>query len=240
MPDLTAVPARRRARNPQGEGGRLREELIAAADRILSRTGDEEGLSLRAVAREAGVAAPSIYLHFADKRELVREVRLARFAELVAAIERAASTATGPDDGLRAGCLGYCRFALDHPHAYRVLFGATTTLFRDDDGPDRMDPPGMDAFFVLVNAVQACMDGGAAPKGDAMRAATSIWAALHGAVTLRQSVPTFPWPPIADEVEDILVGLVGIRPSPPTPPPAAGRLSSPTPPPAVGEGGKDG
>jgi len=218
MPDSTAAAPPRRTRNRQGEGARLRQELIGAADRILSRTGDEEGLSLRAVAREAGVAAPSIYLHFADKRALVREVRRVRFAELVAAIDRAASTATNPDDGLRAGCLGYCRFALDHPNAYHVLFGNTTTLFHDDDGTD---PPGMDAFFVLVNAVQSCMDGGTAPAGNAVRVSTNVWTALHGAVTLRQSVPTFPWPPIADEVEDILVGLVGIRrgqPSQPSPP----------------------
>src|SRR5215211_7851719 len=78
--------AGRRARNPQGQGGRLRADLIAAADAILARTGDVEGLSLRAVAREVGIATPSIYLHFPDKAALVRAVLDARFAELGEAV----------------------------------------------------------------------------------------------------------------------------------------------------------
>ena len=63
-----------RTRNPQGQGARLRADLIAAADGILARTGDVEALSLRAVAREVGIATPSIYLHFPDKSALIHAV----------------------------------------------------------------------------------------------------------------------------------------------------------------------
>src|SRR4051794_28338376 len=118
-PRLTAP----RTRNPQGQGSRLRQELIAAADRILAQTGDIEGLSLRAVARDVGIATPSIYLHFPNKAALVRAVLDARFAELGEAVGTAVASAHGPYDSLRAGCLAYCRFGTDHPNAYRVLFG---------------------------------------------------------------------------------------------------------------------
>jgi AcrR family transcriptional regulator len=200
--------ARRRPRSPQGEGGRLRAELIAAADRILERTGDEEGLSLRAVAREAGVAAPSIYLHFADKRALVWAVLEARFAELAAAVNDAVAVAPDPAGELRAGCLAYCRFALDHPGAYRVLFGNRTAL-TDDTAFEQS--PGGSAFFILVDGIRACIDAGVAPPGDPLRAATNVWTALHGIVSLRSAAPAFPWPPLPAQIDDILAGLVGLR-----------------------------
>lgn len=206
MPD--ARPARRRRpRSPQGQGGRLREELIAAADRILARTGDEEGLALRAVAREAGVAAPSIYLHFANKEELVEAVMLGHFAELRRALEEATTDVVDPAVGLRAGCLAYCRFGLAHPGPYRVMFGPWTTAFPTMSWDEI---PGADTFALLVEGVAACMAAGVAPAGDPLRVATGVWAALHGVVSLRHPVPTFPWPPVEALVDDVVVGLVGV------------------------------
>src|SRR3954451_2719586 len=114
----SADDGERRARNPQGQGSRLRLELIDAADRMLARTGDVEGPSLRAVAREVGIATPSIYLHFPDKRALIQAVLEARFAELSEAVQTAVRGAHGPAEAFRAGCLAYCRFATEHPHAY--------------------------------------------------------------------------------------------------------------------------
>ena len=55
-----------RARNRRGEGARLRDDIVAAAVALLDETGDQAAVSLRAVARRVGIAAPSIYRHFAD------------------------------------------------------------------------------------------------------------------------------------------------------------------------------
>lgn len=198
----------RRPRNPQGQGGRLRDELIRAADRILARTGDEQGLSLRAVAREAGVAAPSIYLHFADKRTLVLAVLAARFAELGRAIEAAVAVPADPIGKLRAGCEAYCRFGLDQPNAYRVLFGNVTVLGAEAQPEQR---PGGDVFGLLVGGIRQCIESGSVMAADPERAAANVWAALHGIVSLRRSAPGFPWPPMREQVEDVLVGLVGIE-----------------------------
>jgi AcrR family transcriptional regulator len=235
----------RRVRNPQGQGGRLRTELIAAADRLLARTGDIGGLSLRAVAREVGIATPSIYLHFPDKQALVRAVLDARFAELGAAVQAAVVAADGPAAKLRAGCLAYCRFAAEHPNAYRVLFGrlygspstaASESALQQPpappatDGPveqtgepessNRLPPevtanPGAITFGFLVDGVEACMRAEVAPAGDPFRVATNVWTALHGIVTLRSITPGFPWPPLERQVDDVLSGMVGLRHNPP-------------------------
>jgi AcrR family transcriptional regulator len=70
-----------RRRHRRGEGARLRGELIDAASRQLAELGDAERLSVRAVARAAGVTAPSTYRHFPDKRSLVRAVVEERFRD---------------------------------------------------------------------------------------------------------------------------------------------------------------
>ena len=203
----TAAPGRR-PRNPQGSGGRLRDELIAAAARLLDRTGDEEALTLRAVAREAGVAAPSVYLHFASKDALIWAVVAAHFEELRRAIVAAWAAETEPVARLRAGCLAYCRFGLERPGAYRVLFQTPRGIVSDQ-------PPGQfigrEAFSTLVDGIAACIAAGLAPPADPTRVPTTVWAGLHGIVSLRLTLPRFPlWPPVPAMVDDLLVGLVGL------------------------------
>lgn len=63
----------------------------------------------------------------------------------------------------------------------------------------------------LVEGVTRCIQAGLAPPGDPLRAAIGIWTALHGIVTLRASVPNFPWPPLSQQVDDVLSGLVRLR-----------------------------
>jgi len=77
---MTTLAPRRRAR--RGDGPLLREEIIAAAERLLLERGSEEAVSMRAIADAVGVTPPSIYLHFADKEELFVAVCDARFDEL--------------------------------------------------------------------------------------------------------------------------------------------------------------
>jgi AcrR family transcriptional regulator len=240
-PDSPSRPSAR-VRNPQGQGGRLRLELIAAADRILAQTGDVEALSLRAVAREVGIATPSIYLHFPDKQALVQAVLVARFAELEEAVRTAVVGASGPAEHLRAGCLAYCRFATENPNAYRVLFGRRPPPQPEADEasadgltePPPATPPlgqreltdtskrphggfaGAAAFGFLVDGVGACIRAGIARPGDPFSVAINVWTAMHGIVSLRGTAPRFPWPPLERQLDDMLIGLVGLHHNPPT------------------------
>src|SRR2546430_11150526 len=65
---------RRRGRARRGEGELLRGEILDAADELLRATGSEAAVSIDAVAKAVGCTPPAIYLHFADKRSLIREV----------------------------------------------------------------------------------------------------------------------------------------------------------------------
>jgi AcrR family transcriptional regulator len=201
---MPPVPPKRR-KNRRGEGARLRVELIEAAARLLDSTGDAHALTLAAVAREAGVAAPSIYRHFADRDQLVEAVVADRFQRLDDALLEAMTGASGPAEALRACCGAYCRFGLEHPGHYQVLFSANLAL--DPARPG--ERPGERVFGRLVTAVQACIDAGAARPGDASVMAVNVWVALHGIVSLRTSRPNHAWPPVDTLVNAALSGQVG-------------------------------
>jgi AcrR family transcriptional regulator len=193
-------------RNRRGEGGRLRVELIEAAARLLESSGDTTTLTLSAVAREAGIAAPSIYRHFSNLSQLVEAVVADRFERLDQALAEAMAGTPSPAEALRACCAAYCRFGLQHPGHYQVLFSATLGL--DPARPG--DRPGERVFGRLVTAVQACIDAGAARQADASLIALNIWIALHGTVSLRTSRPHHPWPPVDTLINAAISGQAGL------------------------------
>lgn len=199
----------KRPRNPRGEGARLRTELIEAAARLLEVTGDAQLLTLSGVAREAGIAAPSIYRHFSQLDELIEATVADRFEQLDDALVEAMSGCADPGERLRACCYAYCRFGLEHPGHYQVLFGAELGLDPDRSG----ERPGERVFERLVNAVQECIPIGASGHVDAHEKSSNIWVALHGIVSLRTSRPNHAWPPAHRMIDAALAGQLGLSPS---------------------------
>jgi len=194
-----------RARNRRGEGLRLREDIIEAATRLLSAYSQPDPLSLRAVAREVGITAQSMYLHFSEKSDLIYAVMERRFGELATTCDRAAREASQPAGRLRARCLAYCRWGMDTPGHYRLLFETKTT---GQAGIAYPESPGAAVFSSFVAAVHECMQAGAAQPGDPVEAATGLWIGLHGIVSLRLSKPGFPWPPVEQLVDRVLDRMV--------------------------------
>ncbi|VEG58295.1 transcriptional regulator [Mycolicibacterium aurum] len=198
------MPPRRR--NPRGEGTRLRDDLLVGAQRILERTGSEDDVSLRAVAREVGVSAPSIYAHFADGKAIVDALVEQTFEQLTATLKEARDTAQ-PSERLLAVCRAYVDFGLRQPERYLTLFERRRTLERTKelaaDGPAFFYANGAEAFRILADAVA---ESSGDRDGSAEEDAALLWAALHGYTTLRTSMPRFPW--FADE-EHVCRELVG-------------------------------
>ncbi|MEU6585039.1 TetR/AcrR family transcriptional regulator [Nocardia sp. NPDC046763] len=193
MPDRSTTA---RHRNRRGEGARLRDELVDAASRLLEDLDGQEALSLRAVARAAGVAPQSVYLHFADKRELLTAVYTVRFAELRDALLTALALIPEPDGAARlsALCHAFVDYGVANPGHYRVLFGTAGTPGWE---PTAGQLPGLPTIHLLIET--AATAGAPDPEATAQ----SLWAGMHGLITLRQDRPSFPWLPL-----DRLVGTL--------------------------------
>jgi AcrR family transcriptional regulator len=178
-----APPTARRPRSRRGEGAGLRSELVRAATSLLDRAGDPDAVTIRRVAAEVGVAPTAIYLHFADRDELMVTVVEERFAEFHRTID-AADPGGDPLDALVARGEAYVRFALSHPGHYRALFGFRT------ERPDlaaRCQAAGAPAFQSLIDAVQRGLDAGRLHGPDPYPIAIAIWSTVHGYADLSRT-----------------------------------------------------
>ncbi len=189
-------PARRRV-SARGEGAALRDEIIEAAIGLVEELDDPWSLSLRAVARRVGVAATSIYLHFdsldalllATKTELWR-----RFGErMERATERAAATTAY--EKIRAFGDAYVQFARENPGAYRTLFETSWDL----QTPEGEGFVGEARFQSIVDVMLTVTDD----SDEAKMRAVQLWCSIHGLVSLRIPMQSFPWPDISDQLDDL-------------------------------------
>jgi AcrR family transcriptional regulator len=188
-----------RTANPRGAGSRLRDELLDAATRLLDAGGRDAVLTLRGVAREAGVAAPSVYPHFADLDALMLELIRRHLADLTAAVHAAVAAARDPAEALRAAALAYARWGLDRPGPYTVVFEghALRQLTRDEElGLSAGDDLRADLVTLLQTLPR--------PPEDADTAAIAMWSGLHGVVDLRTAKPAYPWPPLEAHVAAVV------------------------------------
>jgi AcrR family transcriptional regulator len=195
-----------RARNRRGEGSRLREEILAGATEVLEETGSEDAVTLRAVARRVGIAAPSIYAHFPDRDAIVAAIVDSAFGDFNTAIYAAIDQVTDPLARLRAGCAAYLRFAADRPNRYKLLFDRQDLLAEHEQPP----PLRTESFTWLVRSVQACVEAGVSQSSDPQLAGAAIWAALHGYATLHARIEAFPWPAEDTMLDRIVCGLASI------------------------------
>ncbi|MGO9082654.1 MAG: TetR/AcrR family transcriptional regulator [Streptosporangiaceae bacterium] len=221
-----AGPARaaaRRQRNPRGEGARLTEEIIAAALALIERAGSVEAVTLRAVAREVGIAAPSIYAHFPDRETIVTAAVARIFDQLTEAVG-AGIAAAGPDPEQRlvAGCQAYVTFGLAHPARYAVLFAERRTATGEYCRQVALGPDGhpvlefgAESFALLLHGIEECARAGRSASTDILADATAVWVALHGTVTLRTALPGFPWPEAGQFVRQFVLPLARVTPAPP-------------------------
>ncbi len=194
----------RRRQNTRGQGDLLREQILTAGVRMLDELGDDQALSLRAVARAVSVAATSVYLYFPDRDALVLAATQRCHEELVAVGDAARAAQEHPAGQLRARILAQAEWAQNHPGLYKVLH---------ESGVHRR--LGMPFKEVMVErtrtAVQHCMDAGVAPHDDALTVTIDLRTAVNGMLTQRINEPDLPWPPLADQLDRFLTKLVGLR-----------------------------
>src|SRR4051794_28688138 len=188
-----------RTANPRGTGSRLREELLDAATRLLDAGGRDATLTLRGVAREAGVAAPSVYPHFPDLDALVLELIRRHLADLAAGVRASVAEAPDGEQALRRAAHAYARWGLERPGPYTVVFEgrALRQLTRDEELSLSADE---DLLADLVGLLRA-LPG---PPADVDTAAVALWSGLHGVVALRTAKPAYPWPPLEAHVDAVI------------------------------------
>jgi AcrR family transcriptional regulator len=201
-------PARRRSR--RGEGEQLRDEVLSAVNRLLDEWGSDEKLTMRAVAQAVGVTPASIYLHFADKTELVWAALADKYRQLADQMGAAENSAAGEGsrERLRAQVHAYGRFAMDNPGHYRLMYEVRQpTVERERMGlhPARL------VSARLRRGLSDCADAGYPLSLPLYQATHTLWTGLHGLVSVQHSLAIEGSP---DQLAGMADGLLDIVVSP--------------------------
>jgi AcrR family transcriptional regulator len=164
----------RRSRTPSAE---VERELLAAAEAVLVRDGPG-GVTVRAVAAEAGIAPMGVYNRLGGKDGLVGALLIKGFDRLRASI----GSGTEPDMAARLWSCGlrYREFALANPNFYAIMFEDALPC----EHTREVDEHSLAAFGALVRTVELAAAAGVIAAPDPTEAAQQIWSAVHGAVAL--------------------------------------------------------
>ena len=193
-------------------------DLILDAARELFVSEGYEGVSMRKVAEKIEYSPTAIYVHFADKEELFRELCHQDFAHLAQVFQSAAL----PEDPIkRLKHIGkrYVEFGRQYPNHYRLMFMTPhphTEL--DERDCEVKGNPEVDAYALLKHGVQQAIDAGSfhSEIDDAELVSQTLWAAVHGVISLHIakhfSDSWVDWRPLEQRVELMLDAVLsGLR-----------------------------
>jgi len=190
------------------EKSETRDKILDAA-RELFITEGFEGVSMRKVAEKIEYSPTAIYVHFADKEELFRELCHQDYARL-AQVFQSSVMPTDPVERLKQIGAIYIDFGTRYPHHYKFMF-MTPFPTREPNEEDRemMGNPEMDAYAFLKWAVQQALDAGCFREEltDAALISQTLWAAVHGVISLNIAKGAdcwVDWRPMQDRTEMML------------------------------------
>lgn len=171
------VPPPRR-RNTRGQGALLRDEILAAATRVIDVAHNEGEVSLRSIARAAGIAAPSVYAHFEDRDSVLDAVAEASWTQVSEEIGKNTGAGRTPRERLLLGCQAYVAFAERHPLRYSLMTQISDT-----------SPASKRALEVVTRGLLACRSGDpqAPPTPESDRIAAALSVAIHGVAMLHRT-----------------------------------------------------
>lgn len=159
--------------------------LQASSDLFLER--GYANFSLRQVAERISYSPGTIYLYFRDKDDVLITIMgegVARFTEMLI------SAAATPDPRERLAQIGraYIAFGVGYPAYYQLMFMQRTDyLIRDDNAPQ----PILEIFALWRTVVEDAMQAGVLRHGDPVSTGDTLWALLHGSVSIALLMPNF-------------------------------------------------
>jgi len=172
----------RRAR----EKSETRDKILDAARELFLSEG-YEGVTMRKVAEKIEYSPTAIYVYFADKEDLFRELCHEDFGRL-AELFQSPNLPLSPVDRLK--CIGrsYVQFGVEFPNHYKMMFMTPHPVegLTEEDQEIKGNPE-MDAYAFLKMTVQQAIDGRYFREEfrDAELISQTLWASVHGVISLQ-------------------------------------------------------
>jgi AcrR family transcriptional regulator len=157
--------------------GDLPAALLGAVQSAVADCG-VSGVSMRDVARRAGVSHSAPAHHFGSKAGLLTAFATAGYQLLASSVNEEVAAADARDGAAELAALGrgYVRFAISHPAHFEVMF-RTDALDRSSPGFVRASDA---AYGLLTAAIERCRAGGRLHGRSPELVAVSAWSIVHG------------------------------------------------------------
>ena len=202
---VAATPLTLRSqRKPKGEGHARRAEILAAAERIFVEHG-YEGATIRKIADEVGLSSTALYMHFAEKCEILHEICRQAFAALLEMNQAIVAEPGGPEERLRRMLRAYVDFGFANPNAYRLIYMTRPAELQHGALSAAQELGG--GLYRSFEAVVEDAEAAGMLRGDARTTAQALWAGCHGVVSLVITKPYFDWVERETLVTTLLDGL---------------------------------
>jgi AcrR family transcriptional regulator len=201
------------------EKSETRDKILDAARELFVSEG-YEGVSMRKVAEKIEYSPTAIYVHFADKEELFRELCHRDYAAL-AEVFQSSMISKDPIERLKQIGAIYIDFGTRYPNHYKFMFMTPHPVHElDEEDREMMGNPEMDAYAFLKWAVQQALDAGGFRQEltDADLISQTLWASVHGVISLQIAKGSdcwVEWRPMQDRAEMMLDTTLGglVRPA---------------------------
>ena len=193
------------------ERSETRDKILDAA-RELFITEGYEGVSMRKVAEKIEYSPTAIYVHFADKQELFKELCMQDFSKLAEIFQ--SSAGLDPIDRLRHIGHTYIGFGIQYPNHYKLMFMTAHPVVEPcDEEKEIKGNPEMDAYAFLKFTVQEAIDRGLLREElhDAELVSQTLWAAVHGVISLqiaKENDHWVDWRSIEDRADTMLDAIL--------------------------------
>ncbi len=173
-----------RQRNVRGQGALLRDEILAAAIRVVDSSESTNEVSLRSIAREAGISNMSVYAHFDSREDVLAAVAELSWDQVRQDIAEQVPGGKTRRERLLLGCRAYVAFAQRFPLRYVLMVKV-----------DEITPSARQALEVVTRGLLAAggMDPDSEPGPDARRVAAALSVALHGVAMLHRTDTPHLW-----------------------------------------------
>jgi AcrR family transcriptional regulator len=199
------LPASRR----EHENARSRAKIINAARRLFLKRGFDD-VSMRDIAKAAGFTPGALYVHFPDKVALIFTMMQQDFRTFDDGM-REAMNIVDPVVRLREIARGYVRFALAHPHHYKLMFMTEPPDLGQEHNDINCDYADADreGYNMCRLTVADCIRQGRFLPAfrDTETVSQMCWGCVHGVVSLYITHGKMPWARFSDPLRSALLAI---------------------------------
>ncbi len=182
----------RSVRKAKGHGAERRQEILDAALMLFAQRGIL-AVSTRDIAAATGISQPALYAYFRTREEITAVLCEQAFLELRNRMLAAADHQAPTRASFIRMCRVYIDFGLQQPDAYRVAFMLEKGGPQPQETKARIIAAGVESFDCFHGQVARFVAAGLTRPGESVLLSQSLWAGLHGLVSLLIARPDFPW-----------------------------------------------